>query len=286
MQVEKLKSHGMSIDDEFFAIHILEEVNYYRFTGYALQFRASTNDSNFIRETTFKQVLSIYRFDEAFRNILRQYLEKVEIYYRTLIAYHFSMAKCVCPPYDQHYNKDNFCNKKGYEELREHFHRNRGYYRDSMILKHHIKNYDDRLPLWAIVELISFSDLSKLYNCMFLSEKNLIANAANTDCATLTNNLHCLSVLRNKCAHAARLYNTKYNPPACLSLNFLRKYRQVKNDTLFAYVVVLIKRLPDKDLKDCFRKDIIHLIDDYSASIELSLIGFPSNWRNILASSC
>ena len=33
---------------------------------------------------------------------------------------------------------------------------------------------------------------------------------------TLENHLHCLSVLRNKCAHTARMYNTDFNPPAKL----------------------------------------------------------------------
>ena len=32
-QVEKLKSHGICIEDEHFAMRILEEVNYYRLTG-------------------------------------------------------------------------------------------------------------------------------------------------------------------------------------------------------------------------------------------------------------
>ena len=70
------------------------------------------------------------------------------------------------------------------------------------------------MPLWVMVELMSFSNISKLYSSMYISEKETIAQAVGIKYKTLENHLHCLSVLRNKCAHAARLYNTEFNPPA------------------------------------------------------------------------
>ncbi|MBP5162495.1 MAG: Abi family protein [Spirochaetales bacterium] len=281
-QIERLKQHNLIIEDEEKARRTLEKLNYYRFTGYALQFRYSENNSDLMTGTTFGMVQRIYEFDEDLRSFLRKYIEKAEILYRTLIAYHFSLAKCKNPPYDQHYDERNFFNKKGYQELRNHFMRDRDYYKDSLILKHHKKHYNDKLPLWAIVELISFSDLSKLYNCMYYSEKNLIATAARTNHAVLANNLHCLSVLRNKCAHAARLYNTTFNPPAIVSHNFLKKYPAVRNDTLFAYLIMLSRRLTDQDLQNPFVSGIIELVESYSSDIDLDLIGFPANWKDIL----
>lgn len=38
-QIEKLKSHGMMMEDEEKVKEILAEINYYRFTGYTLQYR-------------------------------------------------------------------------------------------------------------------------------------------------------------------------------------------------------------------------------------------------------
>ena len=280
--VERLKEHNLTIENESKAREVLSRLSYYRFSGYALQFRQSPNDSDYISGTSFDQVLRLYQFDEKLRNVLRTYIEKVEILYRSLIAHHFSLAKCTRPPYDQHYDENNFFNKKGYWELRNHFQKDRDYYKDSLILKHHKKNYNDRLPLWAIVELISFSDLSKLYNCMYFSEKDRIAIAAKTKHDVLTNNLHCLAVLRNKCAHAARLYNTKFNPPAIISHNFLVKYPEVKNDSLFAYLIVLSRRLLDRDLQKSFVKEIELLIDSYTGHLELNCIGFPPKWKDIL----
>ena len=61
---------------------------------------------------------------------------------------------------------------------------------------------------------------------MYFSDKEAIAEAVGVSRDTLANHLHCLSVLRNKCAHGARLYNTTFNPPAHLTKQFLQKIHQ------------------------------------------------------------
>ena len=40
-------------------------------------------------------------------------------------------------PYDQHYDENNFYNRKGYKEVMENFGREKNYYKDSLIVKHH-----------------------------------------------------------------------------------------------------------------------------------------------------
>ena len=102
------------------------------------------------------------------------------------------------------------------------------YYKDSLIVKHHKIKYSSKMPLWVIVELMSFSNMSKLYSSMYYSEKDAIANMVGVGRDTLENHLHCLSVLRNKCAHAARMYNTDFNQPAKFTVSFLRKHPEIK----------------------------------------------------------
>ena len=205
-QIEKLKYHGMVIEDEEKAKKLLSEINYYRFTGYALQFRRQADKSDYISELSFDKIYRIYQFDESLRDIFRKYIERAEVYYRTLISYNFSIVKCLNPPHDQHYDENNFYNKKGYKEVMDSFKKEKNYYKDSLIVKHHKLKYNSRMPLWVIVELMSFSNTSKLYNSMYTSEKEKISTEVGVGADTLENHLHCLSVLRNKCAHAARLY--------------------------------------------------------------------------------
>ncbi len=75
--------------------------------------------------------------DEKLRDLFRMYIEKAEVYYRTQIAYGFAMNKCIEPPYDQHYDENNYYNKNGYKEVIESFKREKNYYKDSLIVKHH-----------------------------------------------------------------------------------------------------------------------------------------------------
>lgn len=281
-QIGKLKSHGIVMTDIEKAKDILKRINYYRFTGYALQFRKDPAGSDYKEGTTFKIVYHLYRVDEILRDIFRRYIEKAEVYYRTQIAYGFSVAKCTDPPYDQHYDENNFCNKKGYKKVMENFGREKNYYKDSLVVKHHKIKYSSKMPLWVIVELMSFSNLSKLYSSMYDSEKDAIASRIGISKNTLENHLHCLSVLRNKCAHAARMYNTDFNPPVRFTTSFLQKHPEVKNNSLFAYTLVLLKRLPDEESKKSLIQTIENVMEEYKDDIDMELIGFPNNYLEIM----
>lgn len=257
-------------------------MNYYRFTGYALQFRQNPSCSDYVKGTAFETIYHLYKVDEILRDTFRRYIEKAEIYYRTQIAYGFSIAKCTEAPYDQHYDENNFWNKKGYREVMENFAREKNYYKDSLIVKHHKIKYSSRMPLWVIVELMSFSNMSKLYSSMYYSEKDVIAEMVGTGRDTLENHLHCLAILRNKCAHAARMYNTEFNPPAKFSKSFLRKHPEIRNNSLFAYVLVLLKRLPDDDSRKSLIQTMDTVINEFRSDIDLNLIGFPEDYLKIM----
>lgn len=204
------------------------------------------------------------------------------MFYKSHISNTFSLEKCLEPPHDQHYSPSNYYDKTGFKKIMERFVKEEQYYADSLIVRHHKQHYSGRMPLWAMVELMSFSNISMLYNAMYDSSKDLISKPLGIGRKTLSNHLHCLSVLRNKCAHAARLINTRCNPPAKLSANFLRKNPSVSNDSVFAYILVLKRRLPTEELKISFTQDIIKLIESYNDIIDLALLGFPQNYKSVL----
>ena len=283
-QITRLEEHNMIITDRDHAERFLSKVNYYRFTGYALQYRIDPHNSNYIPGVTFELITRIYQFDLEIRHILRKYIDVLEVFFRTKISYHFSIAKCVEPPYDQHYCCDNYYNKSRAKAVLENFKDKKEYYKDSLVIKHHQNKYNGKYPLWVIIEMISFSDLSKLYSCMYDEEEDAIAETVSAGRSTLRNHLHCLSVLRNKCAHAARLYNSEFNPPAQFSQKFLRKYSEVINNTLFAYILVILRHLPEMNMKLLLINNIVDLVNEYSNVINISLLGFPDDYEIILRS--
>ena len=82
-QVDRLMEHGMYVESRQEAAQFLSNVNYYRFTGYALQFRAE-NGQDYRKGTSFEDVKKLYLFDEELRGILRDALERVETMLRRM----------------------------------------------------------------------------------------------------------------------------------------------------------------------------------------------------------
>ena len=285
-QLDRLKAHNIIVDNDVYAMDVLSRINYYRLSGYALQFRTNKNSSHCNSGTTFQSICDIYLFDEELRNCLRLYIEKAEVRCRTVISYIFSCHNCNVYPYDQHYDPALFTNQKGYKEVMDSIKTAKKYYQDSPVVRHHKQKYSGKMPLWVIVELLSFSNLSKLYNSMHQNDKNLISSAMNTGPKALENHLHCLSVLRNKCAHAARLYYSEFNPPARFNTSFLRKHPDIKKASLFAYILILLKLLPKSEDRVNLTSELIAILNKHSNYVNLDLIGFPHNYEDILNNYC
>jgi abortive infection bacteriophage resistance protein len=282
-QVHRLISHKMDIANIDLAKRVLSEINYYRFTGYALQFRDEDNPDDYLSGTKFEVVWSLHQFDTEFRCILKRYLDIVELYARSQIAYGFSMVKCLLPPHDQHYESSNFFNTDSHDSIIvSSLDREIENNKDSLFVKHHEDKYGGRMPLWVIVELMSFTNLSKFFSAMYFSEQDVIAKNMGTTRLTLKNHLHCIANLRNKVAHAGRLYNVELNPPIMLGRIYLQRNPNVYANTLFAYLIAIMRKIPYKADKSVFAMEIINMITKYSEYLDLSLLGFPDDYIKLL----
>lgn len=282
-QINKLIIHGVIIDNLDFAKKVLDEISYYRFTGYMLEFRKSESDSDLRQKVLFEQIYNIYKFDEELKNYLYKILISIEKRYRTAIAYHVAISHCLNEPYDQHYSEENYYNKKGFKKVMETLEREIKYNSRSLIVEHHKTKYDDQMPIWVMVELMSFSNLSKYYNCLYNSDKIKIENSVNVKHPLLSNWLHCLSNLRNYCAHGARIYNIQFSPPIKLGSTFLRNNPNINPASLFAYIYVMFLIMPNSYNRVELANELFVLINKYSNFIKLENIGFPSNYKDFLS---
>ncbi len=281
-QINRLIEHGMIVNDRDWAREILSYVSYYRLTGYALQFRNPSCKDIYLENTTFESVYQIYLFDAQLRNILLRYLEYVEIRYRTQIAYHFSVLNCSKVPHDQHYDESYFRNKKSHEIFLNKLRQQLNYYKDTKMIQHHIVKYSKKLPIWAMVEIISFSNLSYFFKSMRRADQDVISNEAGVQTAHLINHLHCMAILRNACAHGSRLYNSNLKKKIKLDKSFLKRYPDIANNSLFAYILVLGKHIPSKGGRKQFVDDLRTALTRYNEMINLDLLGFPMNYEHIL----
>jgi abortive infection bacteriophage resistance protein len=172
-QKRKLASHGIEFDgysDEDVE-RILLRTNYYRLTGYALQFRIDPSRGRCVAKTQLHDIVMIYFFDADIRNFILRYTEPVEIKLRTVIAYEYSTAHCTNPPHDQHLSKTNYYRQKAAGEIIDAFFREEKYSDKPLFVSHHMAKYGGYAPLWVMVETMPFSRLSKYYNCLYDNDK-------------------------------------------------------------------------------------------------------------------
>ena len=76
----------------------------------------------------FDNVRKIYEFGQELRDVLRKWIEVLEVYFRTKISYSFGNDKCKQPPHDQHYDLKNYYNKSGAQEVFDSFKQQKLYY--------------------------------------------------------------------------------------------------------------------------------------------------------------
>lgn len=273
-QLEKLKQRGCIVADENFAIRQLKRINYYRFTAYFLPFKKD-NDT-YIDGTSFDTVFRIYEFDRKLRGLLLSICEQIELMLRTRIAYYHSEKYGALG----YLNTENFNNRHNHDKFIEKCEKEIKQNENKPFVQHHIEKYDSKFPLWVIIELFSMGDLSFFFSDMRTADKKSIArNVFNTTHYNVSSWLFCLTILRNHCAHYARLYNARFGtvPVTPNKLNYQLK------DSIFDYIMALKFLYPDViEWQNVCLVNLYALIEEYQGVIDMKRIGFPENWKELL----
>lgn len=286
-QVEILKARKMIIEDEDRAIEVLKRTNYYRLTAYALQFKSKENE---YKGVTFNQMYKLYEFDKKLRNLLLVALEDIEITLRTYTAYNLSIKYGA----EAYKNEEIFKNidlHKGYYDESGKYHNGlldeieseKRKNRNEPFVKHHIKIYNGKFPIWAVIEIFSFGMLSKMYkNLVVAEQKEISRECFNTNNLLLESWLDILSYIRNTCAHYGRLYNKKL-PRVPKVHNKYNKYKKyLETNKLFVAILAIKEILISINKYEEFKVNLKDLINEYIDVIDLNILGFNEKWEEIL----
>lgn len=275
-QIEILKSRGLIITDNDKAKFVLSNLNYYRFSAYLLHAKKSNN--TYIENTNFDDIYNIYLFDKKLRNILVSLLESIEVSFRTYIAYTLAMKHGS----DGYLNPDNFKDREFFNKFIDTLNTEKNNHKNKSFIKHHDDKYGGELPIWVAVEIISFGALSKLYSNMIPEDTRFIKNnLCNVNPRLISTWLHSLSHLRNICAHYSRIYNATLPR---ITIKNSDKIYGINEDKVFAYILAIKHLISDKDTWSESFIQLQSLFNDYKNYINLDLLGFPSDWVNILSS--
>jgi abortive infection bacteriophage resistance protein len=224
-QIALLQSRGMAVTDLAKATHYLEQIGYYRLSGYWYPLRQSQVIpdgkggvttrilDNFRTGSELGQVVDLYVFDKRLRLLMLDVLERIEVALRTDVTLqmgrrdrwaHMSPSlldgKFVSqvPPGKSTTRYQDFQTRftNMLQDSKEDF------------VKHFSATYHTPLPIWAAVELWDFGMLSVFISGMQYSDVRAIAAKYNIPRPELLPTwVRTLGYVRNVCAHHSRLWN-------------------------------------------------------------------------------
>ena len=275
-QIANLCSKGLIIEDMAYAYSILSDISYFRLIkAYSLGLKAKNGDYH--KNIRFDDIVQLYFFDANLRQHLFIEIEKVEINLRCRISNYFSGKYGVIGYEDI----GNFAmSDSDFQDFSSEIQKEISRKKRTPFIVNFQDNYiDSKVPLYALVEIMSFGTLSKFYKNMKNDDKKAIAQQYGIGYTYFESWLEHLSYVRNICAHYSRLYNAKMTKTPRLYKHYTST--GISNNRVFATFLTLKHILPNDRHWDEFLQTIELLVEKYP-SVKLPYIGFPRDWAEIL----
>lgn len=227
--VDILESRGMIVEDRGRAIRKIAQVGYYRLSGYwhpSRRFHIERREGKrivhhfdeFQQSTSFNAVFQFYLMDKSLRMLMTDALERIEVHLRTIIAHELGRHDPLA-----HLDRSNVI--RSALAVREDAVAGTLSLHSAWLARHEkligqsheesIRSHveaDKPIPVWVASEAWDFGAVSKLYSMLTPSHQDSIcARLGIVERNVVDNWLINLNVLRNRCAHHARLCNRR-NP--------------------------------------------------------------------------
>lgn len=278
-QADLLISRGLQGDKDFM-IQILQNVNYYRLSGYLYPYRKSGDD--FKPNTMFSEVWRHYTFDRRLRLVVMDAIERVEISIRTQLIHQLSHSTGAFG-YIKHSFFPNISesnHSRLLSSLEFEFTRSR-----EVFVRHFKKKYGDEhayLPFWMVGEIMSFGSMLTMYMGTSSGIKRGMAAYYGVPDEVLTSWLKTINVVRNICAHHGRLWNRVLGvKPYIPRKNKYTEWHvpvQITQDKVFGIITILYYMLSRVASKSRWRDRFENLLKEYP-DVNIQNMGFPINWR-------
>ena len=288
-QVQSYIDAGMDIPSIDDAKKAMLEIGYYRLRGYCFQCYDNTS-KKYAPGTNFQDVLNLYHFDMNLSYLLFGFLTSIEVALRVRLVQALLIRGDALAYMDPAAFEDKELYWQNLSTISSEIHRSK-----DVFIKHNFDNHEGEIPIWAAVEVMSFGTLSKTI-------KNL-KSGANSPYAYLAQNYRYTSqqngnsvvptikmfsswtqsavVLRNMCAHNARIYNRAINTrPQLVGKDKISP--QPKYNGLYQVVLAMKYLRPDDDSWITFFGDLKALFIKYDGKFKIDRLNFPADWETHL----
>ncbi|GHV62489.1 hypothetical protein FACS1894195_4480 [Bacteroidia bacterium] len=150
----------MKFLDENKASHLLENISYYRLSGYWYPLLADKQMHIFKPDTNFEAAFSLYKFDRELRQLIISELEKVEIAVRSKMAFVLSMGNDAFWIENDSLFVDLTKHHATLTKIKDELSRS-----DEEFILSFKSNYSNPFPpSFILLEITSFGALSRLYD--------------------------------------------------------------------------------------------------------------------------
>jgi abortive infection bacteriophage resistance protein len=264
----------------------LSATNYFRFCAYVHTFRGA--DDRCRTGTTLDQVWRLYTFDHRLRMLCLDAIESIEVQVRTQLAYHFAHTygpfDYLIPSYFPNFDasKNDFGNWKN--KINGQVERSQDPKGKEDFVVNYFRDYGDqhdKLPVWMMVELLDFGGTLSFFRGVKADIRKAIADPLGQPEEVVLSWLMALNIVRNRCAHHARLWNWKTGSPALIpTQKKFPKWHQPRLSGSHTGMILFVCR---------HWLRVIHptsewpqrVMDLFSHFPEISLpaMGLPDNWQ-------
>ncbi|MFT6844808.1 MAG: abortive infection bacteriophage resistance protein [Flavobacteriales bacterium] len=279
--VELLRERGLIIQDETRAKKYLENVGYFRLTGYMFHLQKRDGSHMFVDNVSFNDIILHYQFDKKLRSLFLDYIERIEVALRARLSNAFSIRHGFYwyTEYELYLDKHVYHGIN--QEIKEYFVDPQERYLKSFKFKYNSENIP---PSNMAMEILTLGKLSRLFKAVVNDEeKTAISLAFGIPSTMLASWLIRLTIVRNICAHHARLWNRKLSAaqpviPTRKKNKFNGELPQDFRTSVYGIIAMTDRLLKKINPTHSFITKVIDLIDEYP-TINTSLMGFPDNWR-------
>lgn len=299
-QIQKLREKNLWIPDEEAAKEILRKEGYFALiSGYKDLFKNPTT-RNYRDGTTIEDIYALYQFDEQLRELTLHHLLHIERHLRSTLSYAFCMAfgdrqSAYLDP--KNYDTRRRNQRELHLLLEKFLHPLLDRSTNYPYIEHQ-KRMHGNVPLWVLVNALTFGTLSKMYS---LSASNVRSSVSHEFIGInekqLGQLLNVLTDFRNLCAHNDRMFSHRCGRKSIPDLTLHKKlalprrgesYAMGKQD-YFAVAIAFRYLLPDEEFFQ-YKRQLRRLIEkavsenrQLSEQDLLRIMGFPSNWKKITA---
>lgn len=311
-QITLLEERGMTLPSHSVTAEHLQNIGYYRLSGYWYEHREFDADGNGKRLSTFRSgtclvdVLRVYEFDRQLRLHLFKAIEMFEVALRFEIghligrrgAFGHRDPSAIDPTALTTQASKYRTPGDSILQFNEHEHDRwlrgldlRERHSQESFAAHFRTTYNGPLPIWVATEVMSFGQLVRLYDLLPQNERQRIAERFDVtdvrafgDIATFSNWLNHLRYIRNSCAHHSRMWNRNLDVIIAVPAEASELQHLIPKDCtrrIYGTISILAHLLERTHPGNEWRQELQTVVATHAerSGADLRAMGFPESWR-------